>query len=705
MKTKTHKNSLVTVKIQIDDLKQEIADIISKYRVKLNEIRGKISELNDSSIYLKNLDDPVYINERRHLISERTQIIAILHEANALNDLAQNISSNIIEKRQKILEKVLLYRTKLNTTTIQHEFHIFKQEINSHLTIFANKIRVILEENFHNFLICIGISLVISYSLYLASNMLFPILRKRSNDSPSYADRLVFSCLSTFFSSLSVAIFLCSFLILLKGFDLLEENFIFIAKIIFNFHLILKAILSIFSPFSAKWRPINISNKSAKRISLYLFFLSIIDIFHRLFLNANWEFDSCVIFILISAIFIGIILIALSLLKPISTENYVSNKSTKYYKILAGIIGIILILSSLTGHIGLARFLSEQVLSSITILILTSIGYFGGQSIVQEGFFAKTFVGRLISTQFQLTENKIRKIGIAVGWSTKLSAIAIGLSSILQSSGFSLDDQKSILYKLLVTIHIGNVEISLLNISIGVAVFLLGLFFTKRIQLWVEKNIIPPDGTLDIGIRNSIKMGIVYIGYSIAAIVGMMVVGIDLSSFALVASALSLGIGFGLQNIVSNFVSGIILLVGRPFKVGDWITSGSAEGIVRYISVRATEIETFQKQSVIVPNSQLINATLGNWTLRNKIGRIDISISVLETADPQRVIEIMETTAEEIPLILRKPPPSIVFSNIQNRKLIFELHAYIPDILSATKTRNEIRLSLIKNLRKENLLP
>src|SRR5690606_37654713 len=127
-------------------------------------------------------------------------------------------------------------------------------------------------------------------------------------------------------------------------------------------------------------------------------------------------------------------------------------------------------------------------------------------------------------------------------------------------------------------------------------------------------------GRVDVGVRNSVGTAVGYAGVALAGLVGLSAAGIDLSNLALVAGALSLGIGFGLQNIVNNFVSGLILLAERPFKVGDWIEAGGVEGNVRKISVRATEIETFRRQTVIMPNSQFINSAVGNWTHRNRLG-------------------------------------------------------------------------------------
>ena len=112
------------------------------------------------------------------------------------------------------------------------------------------------------------------------------------------------------------------------------------------------------------------------------------------------------------------------------------------------------------------------------------------------------------------------------------------------------------------------------------------------------------------------------------------------------AGALSVGIGFGLQAIFNNFVSGLILLFERPFKVGDWIVVGTHQGLIKKIRVRSTEIETFQNASIIVPNSQLISDAVTNWTLHDEVGRVDISVNVAYGADTDKVRQLLLKVAK-----------------------------------------------------------
>ena len=147
---------------------------------------------------------------------------------------------------------------------------------------------------------------------------------------------------------------------------------------------------------------------------------------------------------------------------------------------------------------------------------------------------------------------------------------------------------------------VGNVEISLTRVLMALAILVAGYFGTRMLQRSLEQSVLVPP-RMDAGIANSIRTAIGYAGIGASVLLAASYAGLDFTNLAIVAGALSVGIGFGLQSVINNFVSGLILLVERPVKVGDWIVVGNDEGYVRRISVRSTEIETFDRSSVIIP--------------------------------------------------------------------------------------------------------
>src|SRR5205085_10526985 len=139
----------------------------------------------------------------------------------------------------------------------------------------------------------------------------------------------------------------------------------------------------------------------------------------------------------------------------------------------------------------------------------------------------------------------------------------------------------------------------------------------------------------------SVSTIIGYLGVIAALTFALAELGIDVQKIALIAGALSVGIGFGLQSVVSNFVSGLILLTERPIRVGDSIVVKGEEGWVRRVRVRATEIETFDRASVIIPNSEFITGVVKNWTRANTLGRVVIKVGVAYDSDPDQVRDIL----------------------------------------------------------------
>jgi potassium efflux system protein len=197
-----------------------------------------------------------------------------------------------------------------------------------------------------------------------------------------------------------------------------------------------------------------------------------------------------------------------------------------------------------------------------------------------------------------------------------------------------------------------------------------------------------------------------YTGFIIALLIGLSLAGFSFQNLAIVAGALSVGIGFGLQNIVNNFVSGIILLFERPIRRGDWVVVGGTEGFVKNIRVRSTEIETFDRSDVIVPNSEFISSQVTNWTLNDPNGRLKAPIGVAYGSDVESVRDILLGIANEHPATVKAgnfrqlPEPSVLFMGFGDSALDFELRFFIQDIRNWPIVLSDINFAIDREFRK-----
>ncbi len=366
---------------------------------------------------------------------------------------------------------------------------------------------------------------------------------------------------------------------------------------------------------------------------------------------------------------------------------------------LTGIGGVIALI---IGYIAFAQFLAWQVLIaavlfallwlSIELLDLHRERYLDADS----GRWRQLSRATGFSRQTVL-QGSVFGFGIA-----KLAVISTAALIFLISWGYRTGDWAGPIGEAFFGFKIGGLSISLSSIVLAIALFVAGFFVTQAIRHWLRNQFLPTT-TLDPGLRNSIATVFGYTGFVLAAVLAITAAGLDLSNVAIMAGALSVGIGFGLQSIVNNFVSGLILLAERPIKAGDWIITAGGEGTVRKTSVRSTEIETFDGAMVIIPNSTLITDAVTNWTHGNQKGRIKIPVGVGYDSDPEKVREILLKCGRSHERVAANPEPVVFFMDFGADALIFELRVFLDDINYFTSAKSDLRFAIIKALREAKI--
>ena len=357
------------------------------------------------------------------------------------------------------------------------------------------------------------------------------------------------------------------------------------------------------------------------------------------------------------------------------------------------LVVVAIVSATLLGYISLAGFLTNQTV--ITGLVLITVWLL--HRAIDE--FATDFVthgrtgARVLTDTLGATPIQSRIFALALGLALNLALLALAVPFLLLQWGFSFEEIKGWTKALFFGFQVGSFHISLARILIAIALFVAVLFLIRLLQRQLDEHVLVPP-RFEPGLAHSIRTGIGYIGFALAIVAAISYVGLDFTNLAIVAGALSVGIGFGLQSIVNNFVSGLILLVERPVEVGDWVRVGDAEGYVKRISVRSTEIETFDRSSIIVPNSEFIAGRVTNWTHRNKMGRVVITVGVSYDSDPNQVVDILTAIGRDHRLALAWPQPSVSFNDFGASSLDFSLRVFIADVNDIITVGTELRIAI-----------
>ncbi|KVD65180.1 mechanosensitive ion channel family protein [Burkholderia ubonensis] len=361
---------------------------------------------------------------------------------------------------------------------------------------------------------------------------------------------------------------------------------------------------------------------------------------------------------------------------------------------------VVSLLALMIGYISVARFITfelvwfEIVLCSVYVLTQLT------RDACATLFNANLSSGRQIKHLFGLGDKHLEQAqtvlsGLGTSLLMLLAVIALLTGGFGTTPGDLLDSLVAV---------VGGQKLQSLNIMPdriinAVIGFAIGVYLLRAVRRWLDNEFMPALG-MDPGMRASLVTLFSNVGYALIVLMTLALLGVRWDKLAWIVSALSVGIGFGLQEIVKNFVSGLILLTERPVKVGDMISISGVEGDIRRINVRATEIQLSDRSTVIVPNSQLISQNLRNVTMGNSTqGVATLVLTFPLNTDPEQVRDLLLDAYREHPSILEKPAPSVTFSQLTPDGITLSVTGYVASPRIAGSTKSDLLFEILKRLR------
>ena len=355
------------------------------------------------------------------------------------------------------------------------------------------------------------------------------------------------------------------------------------------------------------------------------------------------------------------------------------------------------------GFTTFAALVSSQifwisVLAAVTFLLLRF-----ADDVVGALFAPHGWIGRMLTTVLLLRPALVAQFAVLVSAALQIVIVLGALSLAFTPFGRNGELLSTHLLQIGQSVHLGSIVISPKSVGIGIASLVVGMGLVHLLERWVDRRFLPVTDW-DIGVRTSVATGVRYLGVGVVILWALAAAGLGFKQVALVAGALSVGVGFGLQQIVQNFVSGLILLVERPVKVGDWVNVGGVEGDVQRIRVRATEIRTFDKTTLIVPNSDLITKQVQNKTLGDPHGRVRLEISIGAAADAPRAIEVLRKVMGADADVLDDPPPGVFIESLTTGGSVnFVCFAYVHTPRDGMRVRSRLYGEIISAFAQEKI--
>lgn len=542
--------------------------------------------------------------------------------------------------------------------------------------------------------------------------------RKTSSDQPGYGQKVIVAIVTAIAYGAIPSLLIGGCLLWVFNYNsLIDSNFgkILASALFYALHVTLTCAATrvVLAPWNGRWRLFNISDARAEKVFRAMT-LSIVLLGAASFLLHIAKFlePTETLLLLLSVVLdairaFTIILVTISVCgdikspktdteeTEIATDDEESMSTQTRVIIFATLFALATFCISIFGYPDLASFIFNRFFVSIILC---------GMFVVIRKVIFDILRRSIIfwSTTFRLRKRLLSKVDLLMSLLITPILVLFLTFSLLKlwgvPSSFMLYGAKKFIFGF----KVGGIHISLIAILTGLLVFIISITLVRAFNRRLNNNLLTRIN-MDEGIKHSLSSGISFIGVIISVILAIAAMGVDLSNLAVIAGALSVGIGFGLQDIIKNLVSGIIILFERPFKVGDWVILGGEEGKIKQINIRSTELETFTKRSVIIPNATLISSSLINLTHGDNWQRQTIIVGVSYDSDIDKVTQVLLECARSNKRVSKVPSPIVLFKDFGASSLDFELRYYVPDVRTDYVISSELRYTIFKRFAEENI--
>jgi potassium-dependent mechanosensitive channel len=391
------------------------------------------------------------------------------------------------------------------------------------------------------------------------------------------------------------------------------------------------------------------------------------------------------------------------LLRSRLLKTTVAGASTRLVKAMRAIaiIGLVFLpaaaLANILGYVDLGHLIGMIFLRSVYIaaLLYTLIRIIEGLIIVALEMQPLASL-RVVTLHREMLKQRTSRV-------LEFLAVLFWLNFMLGFFGLTTPTMTGLRAALTASLTIGSLSISLGGILAFIIAIWASLLVSRFVRFVLEEDVYS-HLVLERGIPYAISTMLHYAILLVGFFLALGALGIDLTKITILAGAFSVGIGFGLQNVINNFVSGLILLFERPIKIGDIIEVSGNTGEVRQIGIRASIIRTKDGSEVIVPNGLLISGQVTNWTLSDRGRAVEVSVSVAPTADPHQVTELLRSIAVDHPDVAKDPPPQVHVTGVSATAAAFQLRVWTERNETWAQVRSDLSVAINQALAREKIL-